>query len=52
MRVLKVQEMRRVKGGATADCTSLQAAIFVAMSLLQFEVAAALAVTYALLCGN
>lgn len=50
MRLLEAKKMLTVKGGDT--CTNLQAGIFVAMSLLQFEIAAALAATWWLLGCN
>ena len=44
MRLLKAKEMQTVKGGDT--CTNLQGAIFVAMGLWQFEIAALLAAAW------
>lgn len=51
MRMLSKKEMGSVRGGAQAvDCEALQAGIFVAMGLLQFEIAIALAVVYNIYC--
>lgn len=48
MRVLSAAEAREVRAGDY--CTNLQAGIFVAMTMLQFEVALALALAYAIWC--